>query len=681
MSRIHLTLALLLLSSVSAARAAVQTYSDLESFLSATGGAGLTHEGFDQFEDGTVISSQVGGVVFSSPNSSLGGYFPIQVLAHAAAASAPNMLGGGSVPGVESPYLQILDLAFDPTITAFAFDLTAYNPNATAASVRFQFADESSTTVTLRNGTGNESTPVFFGAIADRPIVRVTLTSGTEAGVFEEFGIDELRFGATAGGEDTTPPVCSAQPIRGEGAPGVEGTATDISDIILLERSSTTAAAPGISPQQAQTGIVSVALLEGAVNVTLGVDPFETGAASVGFRVTPTLAGRDGHGTVVATDGGGNSCRVPASFRALPPGPLHDETICSDGDFLLSVSNPGGSPAGTAACSANLPNGDEPPLPPGSGPTEMTLKKDEADGGFEPNLRMLYSHSQLSGGLLTYPAFTDVTLTVDRIDTIVPDPTRVKGSAQWSPVKITCALQSDGARASYCAGLAGGPGPDADQDGYTLCGTPADCNDQRGFVHPGATEICNGLDDNCDGTVDEGNPQQGAGVSCIVAGLQGACAVGTTSCADGPLVCRQTVRPVQEIACNGVDDDCDGSLDEAYVFNGYLPPIKADGTTAFLRKRGAIPVKFALHNCAGASITGAVARIEVHFVQNGVISDDVIDVVSVGGSNSGDLFRYDPIAQQYVYNLNASSLQSNSIYLIRTVLDDGTTHDVTISIK
>ena len=53
----------------------------------------------------------------------------------------------------------------------------------------------------------------------------------------------------------------------------------------------------------------------------------------------------------------------------------------------------------------------------------------------------------------------------------------------------------------------------------------------------------------------------------------------------------------------------------------------------------------------------------------------------VGGSNSGDLFRYDPLLQQYVYNLNASTLQSNSIYAIRTVLDDGTKHDVLISIK
>ncbi|MEZ4431065.1 MAG: MopE-related protein [bacterium] len=72
-------------------------------------------------------------------------------------------------------------------------------------------------------------------------------------------------------------------------------------------------------------------------------------------------------------------------------------------------------------------------------------------------------------------------------------------------------------------------------------------------------ERCNGLDDDCDGMSDE----DFAGLGAMCASGVGACARdGVGVCVDGALGCDAVAGAAMDELCNEVDDDCDGRVDE-----------------------------------------------------------------------------------------------------------------------
>jgi MYXO-CTERM domain-containing protein len=80
-------------------------------------------------------------------------------------------------------------------------------------------------------------------------------------------------------------------------------------------------------------------------------------------------------------------------------------------------------------------------------------------------------------------------------------------------------------------------------------------------------EVCNNIDDDCNGKVDDGMIP-GVGEACG-SGV-GTCKAGVTACVNGKLVCNTVSMPKAE-TCNGMDDDCNGLVDD-----GALPGTGAD---------------------------------------------------------------------------------------------------------
>ena len=136
---------------------------------------------------------------------------------------------------------------------------------------------------------------------------------------------------------------------------------------------------------------------------------------------------------------------------------------------------------------------------------------------------------------------------------------------------------------------------DVADPGISLCADPndgsvtnnLDCDDNNGAINPDATEICNGVDDDCDGAVDEGLIFDTYYVDLDGDGFGDTNDAGVSLCADpndgsvtNNLDCdddNDGINPNATEICNGVDDDCDGAVDEDLIFVTYYVDVDGDG--------------------------------------------------------------------------------------------------------
>jgi hypothetical protein len=136
------------------------------------------------------------------------------------------------------------------------------------------------------------------------------------------------------------------------------------------------------------------------------------------------------------------------------------------------------------------------------------------------------------------------------------------------------------------------------------------------------------------------------------------------------VTCRAT-----DAAANAGSAGFDVSV--TFEWSGILAPVRSDGSSVFKIGR-TVPVKFQLAG-SSAGIANLAARILVAKVSDG-IAGVFEDITSSSSADAGNLFRYDPAAGQYVFNLSTAPL-SHGTWAIQVDLGDGESRLTTISLR
>ncbi|MDF1552853.1 MAG: PxKF domain-containing protein [Deferrisomatales bacterium] len=111
-----------------------------------------------------------------------------------------------------------------------------------------------------------------------------------------------------------------------------------------------------------------------------------------------------------------------------------------------------------------------------------------------------------------------------------------------------------------------------------------------------------------------------------------------------------------------------------YAFGGFLPPLDAENARPF-KLGSTVPVRFRLARADGGFHGDVRAELLIRRSAENAPPGEPLDATPAGATNQGNLFRYDPAEDLYVYNLSTKGM-GPGMWELTVRLDDGAEHTV-----
>ena len=180
-------------------------------------------------------------------------------------------------------------------------------------------------------------------------------------------------------------------------------------------------------------------------------------------------------------------------------------------------------------------------------------------------------------------------------------------------------------------------GWDGDFDSWTTCN--GDCNDGNPSIFPGATELCDGVDNNCNVSIDEGWDGDNDN---------------WTSCGGDCNDSDNSIYPGAPDFCDGVNQDCDGEVDEDAA-GDVFEPNATSGSAFFIGGDDLVVDLWAtFHLSSDADDWYSISTIDdTDLICDGFYIDVVMDSIPAG--TDYDIYLYDSSLTPLASSLNVGT--------------------------